>query len=84
MDFISDVGLLRYLDITLEKVPKILREKFDQHVCQIGERIENDLKYAKVLAKILVPELSPKFDFRKVNESLNILYTFDNLVIGLY
>ena len=65
--FISETGLLRYVDTTLEQVPNTLRESFDEHVCRIGESIEDDLDYAKVLARILVPELTPQYDFLKVH-----------------
>jgi len=63
-DFISEMGLVQYLNITLKKVPKILRESYDEYVCKIGDSIQNDLKYAKVLARILVPELTPVYDFQ--------------------
>ncbi|CAO2172000.1 unnamed protein product [Urochloa humidicola] len=65
-DFISQIGLLHYRDITLKQVPKILRESFDEHVCRLSEHIENDLMYARVLARVLVPELAPKYDFFKL------------------
>jgi hypothetical protein len=65
--FISEIGLLRYVDTTLEQVPKTLRESFDKHVCRIGESIEDDLDYGRVLARILVPELAPQYDFSKVH-----------------
>jgi len=63
-EFISEMGLVQYLNITLKKVPKILRESYDEYVCKIGDSIQNDLKYAKVLARILVPELTPVYDFQ--------------------
>ncbi|CAL4886467.1 unnamed protein product [Urochloa decumbens] len=65
-DLISEMGLAQYLNITLKEVPKILRESFDEHVCRIGDSIENDLKYARVLSRILVPELAPKYDLSKI------------------
>ncbi|CAN6273727.1 unnamed protein product [Urochloa humidicola] len=65
-DLISEMGLAQYLNITLKEVPKILRESFDEHVCRVGDSIENDLKYARVLSRILVPELAPKYDFSKI------------------
>jgi hypothetical protein len=66
-EFISEIGLLRYFDTTLEEVPRTLRESFDEHICRIGESIENNLDYARVLASILVPELAPQYDFFKVH-----------------
>ncbi|WVZ93059.1 hypothetical protein U9M48_039074 [Paspalum notatum var. saurae] len=68
-DFISEMGLVQYLNITLKKVPKILRESYDEYVCKIGDSIQNDLKYAKVLARILVPELTTVYDFIKIQEA---------------
>jgi len=65
-EFISEMGLVQYLNITLKKVPKILRESYDEYVCKIGDSIQNDLKYAKVLARFLVPELTPVYDFSKM------------------
>ncbi|CAL4886463.1 unnamed protein product [Urochloa decumbens] len=65
-DLISEMGLAQYLNLTLKEVPKILRESFDEHVCRIGDSIENDLKYARVLSRILVPELAPKYDLSKI------------------
>ncbi|WVZ88030.1 hypothetical protein U9M48_034590 [Paspalum notatum var. saurae] len=58
-DFLSEMGSVQYLNITLKKVPKILRESYDEYVCKIGDSIQNNLKYAEVLARILVPELTP-------------------------
>ncbi|WVZ88029.1 hypothetical protein U9M48_034590 [Paspalum notatum var. saurae] len=65
-DFLSEMGSVQYLNITLKKVPKILRESYDEYVCKIGDSIQNNLKYAEVLARILVPELTPVYDFSKM------------------
>jgi len=83
-DFISEMGLVQYLNITLKKVPKILRESYDEYVCKIGDSIQNDLKYAKVLARILVPELTPVYDFSKVNGCFNVLNICHKLACHLY
>jgi hypothetical protein len=51
----SKMGLAQYLNITTKQVSKILRS-YDEYVLKIGESIKNDQIYARVLAKILVPE----------------------------
>ncbi|KAK3123993.1 hypothetical protein QOZ80_8AG0639020 [Eleusine coracana subsp. coracana] len=68
-DFISKVGFLAFLDITREEVSQKLRG-YDEFIENIGQRIHNDLSYAKVLANVLVPELLPepgrKYDFSEM------------------
>jgi hypothetical protein len=68
----SKMGLAQYLNITIKQVSKILRS-YDEYVLKIGESIKNDQIYARVLAKILVPELAPDYDLSKVNECFDIL-----------
>ncbi|RCV31951.1 hypothetical protein SETIT_6G219500v2 [Setaria italica] len=53
-DFMSEIGLAQYLNLTLKQVPKISRESFDEHVCRIGDSIENDLKYARMFSPDLL------------------------------
>nr|TKV92997.1 hypothetical protein SEVIR_9G198100v2 [Setaria viridis] len=52
-EFTSEISLLRYADTTLEQVPRTLRESFDEHVCRIGESIENNLEYARMFSSDL-------------------------------
>ncbi|XP_039797606.1 probable nucleolar protein 5-1 [Panicum virgatum] len=65
-NFIPKIGLLHYLNITLKQVPRMLRESYGDHVCRIGEHIKSNSMYARVLARILVPELAPEYDFCKM------------------
>ncbi|TVU05557.1 hypothetical protein EJB05_48723, partial [Eragrostis curvula] len=64
-DFISKLGFLASLDLSMEVVPKKLRE-YDEFVADIGKFIEDDLLYAKVLSNILVPEWAPRYDFSEM------------------
>lgn len=63
----SKFFLLRSLVLTSERVPENLRKSFDRHVNGIGNYIKDNFKYVLVLARILVPELTPNYNFSKVN-----------------
>uniref|UniRef100_A0A0A9CR92 Uncharacterized protein n=1 Tax=Arundo donax TaxID=35708 RepID=A0A0A9CR92_ARUDO len=63
---ISQLGFVRYLEISSKEIANKLRESFDKHVCNIGESIEDDLNYTKVLARILVPEIATEFNFSQM------------------
>ena len=78
-DFIPKFGLLHYLNITLKQVPRMLRESYDDHVCRIGEHIKSNSMYARVLARILVPELAPEYDFCKVHAYLILAPNYECL-----
>ena len=70
-EFVYFLGYLVHLDWTSLILPIIFHKIFDQHVCQIGESIKNNVIYAKVIAHILVPEFADEFDLFKVVTILN-------------
>ncbi|CAL5017012.1 unnamed protein product [Urochloa decumbens] len=69
----SKVFLLRSLHLTLERVPRNLRESFDKRVNGIGNYIKDNFMYVLVLARILVPELTPDYNFSKIFSSDMVL-----------
>ncbi|CAL5031876.1 unnamed protein product [Urochloa decumbens] len=69
----SKVFLLRSLHLTLEWVPRNLRESFDKHVNGIGNYSKDNFMYVLVLARILVPELTPDYNFSKIFSSDMVL-----------
>ncbi|XP_062230473.1 uncharacterized protein LOC133928246 isoform X2 [Phragmites australis] len=79
-NFIFTFGHVVNLDIKSKTISKALRDKFDHHVSGIGESIKDDLLYARVIAKILVPEARHEFDFSKVAGDLpsKIIYAHDD------
>jgi hypothetical protein len=54
------------------RVPKDLRKACDKLVPGIGEMIEDNMLYAKVMAKILTPKLVKDWEFSMVDESISI------------
>ncbi|RLN25179.1 hypothetical protein C2845_PM07G34580 [Panicum miliaceum] len=69
----SKFFLLRSLHLTLERVPKNLRESFDKRVNGIGNHIKDNFMYVLVLARILVPDLTPDYNFSKIFSSDMVL-----------
>ncbi|CAO2179874.1 unnamed protein product, partial [Urochloa humidicola] len=69
----SKIFLLRSLHLTLERVPMNLRESFDKRVNGIGNHIKDNFMYVLVLARILVPELTPDYNFSKMFSSDMVL-----------
>ncbi|KAL6627003.1 hypothetical protein ACP70R_030729 [Stipagrostis hirtigluma subsp. patula] len=61
--FIVYAGRLFRSDFLLKKRGKELRQRCDKLLPDIGAYIEDDLLYAETMAKILVPELGPTWDF---------------------
>uniref|UniRef100_A0A0A9DG18 Uncharacterized protein n=1 Tax=Arundo donax TaxID=35708 RepID=A0A0A9DG18_ARUDO len=62
----SKILLLHSLDKTLDVAPKNLRLAFDEHVNGIGNHIKDDVAYVQVISKILITELTPKYDFSEM------------------
>ncbi|CAO2175173.1 unnamed protein product [Urochloa humidicola] len=61
--FIGNAGNLHRCTILVYHVGKDLRKLCDKVVPGIGGMIEDDLLYAKVMAKILTPKLVPDWEF---------------------
>ncbi|CAL4949547.1 unnamed protein product [Urochloa decumbens] len=61
--FIRNAGSLHRCHVLLYHVGKDVREACDKLVPGIGEMIEDDMLYAKVMAKILIPELKEDWEF---------------------
>ncbi|CAO2181470.1 unnamed protein product [Urochloa humidicola] len=62
-EFIGNAGSLHRCRRMLYYVAKDLRKACDKVVPGIGGTIEDDLLYAKVMAKILTPKLVPDWEF---------------------
>ena len=66
--FIRNAGSLHRCHVMLCRVPKDLCKACDKIVPGIGGMIEDDLLYAKVMAKILAPKDETDWEFSMVDD----------------
>ena len=82
--FIRNAGSLHRCHVMLCHVPKDLRKACDKIVPGIGGMIEDDLLYAKVMAKILTPEEMTDWEFSMVDESISISINICTKIMDCY